>query len=106
MAPSIVTQPVNQSIIAGQTATFSVVAAGGPLNYQWQKNGTAINGATSASYTTPLLEATFPGFSWTPGGVLLGLVEIMLYAGVASAVYAWLYNFFAGRLAPSGVVRT
>ena len=53
VAPSIVTQPVNQSIIAGQTATFSVVAAGGPLNYQWQKNGTAINGATSASYTTP-----------------------------------------------------
>src|SRR5205809_1062152 len=31
-----------------------VVAAGtAPLSYQWQKNATAISGATSASYTTP-----------------------------------------------------
>ncbi|HKH97551.1 MAG TPA: hypothetical protein VJ999_00465 [Candidatus Sulfotelmatobacter sp.] len=53
-APSIQTQPSNQAVTAGQTATFSVVAAGtAPLNYQWQKGTTAINGATSASYTTP-----------------------------------------------------
>lgn len=52
--PSITTQPANQTVTAGQTATFSVVAAGtAPLSYQWQKNGTAISGATSASYTTP-----------------------------------------------------
>ncbi len=39
---------------AGQTATFSVTATGtAPLSYQWQKNGTAISGATSSSYTTP-----------------------------------------------------
>ncbi len=53
-APSITTQPADQSIRAGQTATFSVVASGAaPLSYQWQKNGAAIAGATSASYTTP-----------------------------------------------------
>ena len=52
--PSIVTQPANQSIQSGQTATFTVVASGtGPLSYQWQKNGTAIAAASSASYTTP-----------------------------------------------------
>jgi hypothetical protein len=54
VAPSITTQPLSQTIIAGQTATFSVTAAGtAPLNYQWQKNGAAMSGATSSSYTTP-----------------------------------------------------
>jgi hypothetical protein len=53
-SPAIVTQPASQTIIGGQTATFSVTASGtAPLSYQWQKNGVAISGATSASYTTP-----------------------------------------------------
>jgi hypothetical protein len=54
VAPSITTQPAHQTVTAGQTATFSVVAAGtAPLTYQWQKNNTNISAATSASYTTP-----------------------------------------------------
>src|SRR6059058_2664570 len=54
VAPSITVQPANQTVTVGQTATFTVVATGtAPLSYQWQKNGTAISGATSASYTTP-----------------------------------------------------
>ena len=53
-APAITSQPVSKTVIAGQTATFAVTATGGtPLSYQWWKNGTAISGATSASYTTP-----------------------------------------------------
>jgi hypothetical protein len=53
-APSITTQPSNQSVIIGRTATFAVTAAGSaPLAYQWQKGGTPISGATTASYTTP-----------------------------------------------------
>jgi hypothetical protein len=53
MAPSITTQPSNQTIFAGQTAKFSVIASGtSPLSYQWRKNGAAISGATSASYAT------------------------------------------------------
>jgi hypothetical protein len=52
-APSITTQPANQTVTAGQAATFSVVAAGtAPLTYQWQKGTTVISGATSAGYTT------------------------------------------------------
>src|SRR2546429_7326534 len=55
VAPTISTQPANQTVTAGQTATFTVVAAGtAPLGYQWQKNGVNIAGATSASYTTPV----------------------------------------------------
>ncbi|MFN7958118.1 MAG: kelch repeat-containing protein [Holophagaceae bacterium] len=51
---TITTQPASQSISVGQTATFSILATGSsPLGYQWQKDGTAITGATGASYTTP-----------------------------------------------------
>jgi hypothetical protein len=53
-APLIVTQPENQTVSVGQTATFSVTASGtGPLTYQWYKGGVAIGGATSTTYTTP-----------------------------------------------------
>lgn len=52
--PSITAQPANQTVTAGQTASFSVSATGTmPLTYQWQKNGSAISGATAATYTTP-----------------------------------------------------
>ena len=55
VAPSITTQPANQTVNAGQTATFNVTAAGtAPLSYQWQENGANITGATSAAYTTPV----------------------------------------------------
>ncbi len=54
VGPSISTQPANQTVTVGQTATFFVVAAGtAPLTYQWQKNNANIFGANSASYTTP-----------------------------------------------------
>ena len=60
--PSITAQPVSSTVIAGQTATFTVVAAGTPpLTYQWEENGTYIPGATAASYTTPATIATDNG---------------------------------------------
>ncbi len=53
VAPTITTPPANQTVTAGQTASFTVVAGGtAPLSFQWQKNGASIAGATSASYTT------------------------------------------------------
>ena len=53
-SPSITAQPVSQNVTVGQTATFSVATMGtSPLSYHWQKNGTAINGASSSAYTTP-----------------------------------------------------
>jgi hypothetical protein len=65
-APVITTQPVSQSVMLGQTATFSVVAAGGgTLTYQWKKNGTPITGATSSSYTTPATTASDNGSAFT-----------------------------------------
>ncbi len=54
VAPEITVQPVNQTVTAGGTATFSVTATGtAPLSYQWQNAPTATNiaGATSSSYS-------------------------------------------------------
>ncbi len=54
VAPTISSQPASEKITAGQTATFNVAATGtAPITYQWSKNGTALSGATSSSYTTP-----------------------------------------------------
>jgi Immunoglobulin domain/Immunoglobulin I-set domain len=55
-APAITVQPSNQTVLVGDTATFSVTATGNPApTYQWQNAATSANipGATSASYTTP-----------------------------------------------------
>ena len=51
---TITSEPANQTVTAGQTAAFSVTASGTPpLTYQWSRNGAPINGATSATYSTP-----------------------------------------------------
>jgi hypothetical protein len=62
VAPTITSQPTNQTVTAPQTATFSVVATGtAPLTYQWKKNGANISGATASSYTTPATTTTDSG---------------------------------------------
>jgi hypothetical protein len=51
-APTITQQPQSQSVLAGATVSFTVVAAGtGPFGYQWQKDGFAINGAIAPTFT-------------------------------------------------------
>lgn len=54
---AIQTQPQNAAVSVGSTATFTVKATGSELKYQWQRDGTAIPGATDASYTTGSLAA-------------------------------------------------
>lgn len=50
--PSITTQPVGQTLLAGTTASFSVAVTGStPLSYQWRLNGSVISGATASGYT-------------------------------------------------------
>jgi len=52
--PVITSQPASTTNVAGTTASFIVAASGtAPLSYQWQKNGSDIPEATSATYTTP-----------------------------------------------------
>ena len=52
-APTITVQPASQTVDIGAAPVFSVAVSGtGPLGYQWSKNGTPIDGATSSSYAT------------------------------------------------------
>jgi len=54
LPPAITSQPANQIVNVGSTASFTVVATGtGSLTFQWSRNGTTISAATSASYTIP-----------------------------------------------------
>jgi Abnormal spindle-like microcephaly-assoc'd, ASPM-SPD-2-Hydin/Immunoglobulin domain len=65
-APSITAQPASQTVIAGQTATFTVSATGtAPLTYQWSLGGSPISGATSSSYTTPATTTANSGSQFT-----------------------------------------
>lgn len=53
-ALAITVQPQPVAVSEVSTATFAVAATGAPpLAYQWYRNGVAIAGATTASYTTP-----------------------------------------------------
>ncbi|MGB2779076.1 MAG: choice-of-anchor D domain-containing protein, partial [Candidatus Acidiferrum sp.] len=93
VAPTITTQPVNETVTAGQTATFAVVAAGtAPLSYQWQKNGANIAGATGTSYTTPATATTDSGSTFdvvvsnTAGTITSATATLTVNAAPAPAI--------------------
>jgi alpha-tubulin suppressor-like RCC1 family protein len=54
--PTITTQPAGLSVLDGQSATFTVVASGQQLSYQWYFNGNPLtdNGHVSGSATPTL----------------------------------------------------
>jgi hypothetical protein len=93
ITPSITTQPSSQTVIAGQAASFSVTVSGtAPLHFQWKKNGVAISGATSSSYTTPATVTSDRGAQFT--------VIVSNAAGSVTSLAATL-TVNAGAVAPS-----
>ena len=59
---AITAQPIAmQTLCSGSSATFSVVANGTGLTYQWQKGGVNISGATSATLTLNAITTTADG---------------------------------------------
>lgn len=64
---TITAHPVNASAVVPDTATFTVTATGNSLSYQWKKDGVAIPGAISSTYTTPAtsLDPTHPSGTYT-----------------------------------------
>jgi len=76
---SFTQQPQSITVAAPNTATFTAAATTTgfyPVSYQWNKNGTAISGATGASYTTPLLTTADSGAKYTVGVSLLGTTPV------------------------------
>ncbi len=85
--PEITTQPVALQTFCNNTttsATFSVVASGVNLAYQWRKNGTNIAGATSAAYTATGLTLADTANNYTvritnQGGAVISTVAKIKY---------------------------
>ena len=107
-SPSIVSQPLSQSVCTGQLVTFGLVALGNNLTYQWVKdgvnmtNGGRISGALSATLkivnTDVTDQATYycevkglcppPAFS---DNVVLTLTTC---TGIAEAIDGTLFNIY------------
>ena len=86
---SIASGPANKAVVAGETASFTVTAAGtGPFTYQWKRGGVDVttgSGGTTSTYTTP---ATVNG---DDGAVFT--VEVRNIAGTATSSSATLSVF-------------
>jgi len=64
--PVITTQPSSLNASVGGTAVFTVSASNTPTSYQWHFNGSAISGATTATYTvTSVTQAHAGSYSVT-----------------------------------------
>jgi pectate lyase len=66
VAPTFISQPASQIVLVGGTASFSATADGtAPINYQWNKNGVPISGATSSTLNVTNVQVTDSGSSYT-----------------------------------------
>jgi hypothetical protein len=105
-ALAIVRQPANQSALPGGTATFTVVASGIGLHYQWL-NGTIPVGADQNTYTTQVLALADDGASFSVvvsdggGGSVTSSTAILTLRGfrpIAGRMVDALYGHTATRL--------
>jgi len=63
VAPSISSQPQSELLYGNNSVSFSVVATGAGVSYQWLSNGVPIVGATSDTLFLPNLSGTNGSFS-------------------------------------------
>jgi hypothetical protein len=60
--PQIVSlSPTNLTVLVNQSASFTVVASGPSLAYQWRKNGSALPGATTSVYSLAAAQVSDTG---------------------------------------------
>jgi hypothetical protein len=74
-APVFTQHPASQTVNAASTVTFTATATGIPApTYQWRKNGTAIAGATAATFTLTNVTTAMAGTYTVTATNLLGSV--------------------------------
>ncbi len=104
----ISSQPANQAVVSGQSASFSVTATGnGSLGYQWRLNGVDVAGATAASYTPQALTTAQDNAQVTvrvsdAGGSLLSSAATLRVYNPASLTAPTL-NAFAASVNDAGI---
>ncbi len=93
-SPSITQQPAPVSVAIGESATFTVVALGGDLTYQWSVGATQIAGATDATLTlTNLTFAQSGNYSVLVKNALGSTNSVAAQLTVATAVLEHRYSF-------------
>ncbi len=90
-APVITTQPQPQSVSDGGSATFSVIASGTDLGFQWQRNGVPVAGATAPTLSLTGLTLADTGARWrvvvgNAGGSVVSDEVALAVAPVAPAI--------------------
>lgn len=104
--PSITMQAMSQTVVMGNSATFSVTATGTPpLAYQWRKDGTNLTGATSSTLTIDHLQPGNAGgysvvVSSSAGTVTSSTATQTLTFGTA---VAWQRNIEGQTNVPAGL---
>ncbi len=101
---SITTQPTATVVTVGSKATLSVVASGSSLSYQWYKGGTAISGATSASYTVSSMATSNIGAYYvtvSSGSTTVTSDTVTLYAKTSLGIWG-AYEQSGGDQSQSG----
>lgn len=94
--PTITSQPASTSVAAGSSASFTVVATGNGLAFQWQRstNGGAawgdVAGASAATYATGAVDASMNGHQFrvviqNPGGTVVSAAVTLTVTVVAAA---------------------
>src|ERR1039458_1198569 len=91
-APVITSQPQSVAVQSGASATFTVIASGLNLSYQWFKSSVPIAGATSSSFTYgPTIYPTDTGSQFyvvvsNSGGLITSGTAVLVVLQVATFI--------------------
>ena len=98
-APQVTTQPQNQSVAAGGSATLTAAATGTPApSFQWRRNGVDLDGKTSAALSLADVEPASAGLYdvtassnagvATSGGAIIGVTTTFAVIGTGEVAAA------------------